>query len=545
MLNILDIPDQYFFVWDRARHEAIEYALAAIEELRKTDTEKGRADLKEQITPVFGFRMAEKLHQKGLPVIEEALKEKEERQRHLKRHLEDRFQAAARKAAELYPTDFDETEVRRDAVFYTAARSGLMAISDALGYGLDWECVSGEISSGQRLDRYLPQELVRDVVALLPHAVLFNKHRDELFSRLKSYGLSEEKLAEVRRALPDPTDLDKLGLHEEQRCEVEGLLEKCAKGESEFSEEFGRLSERLHLDDEHSKELKNKLKKVVKGSAFGLAKSLNGLQQGRVDENVLARTYRCVSARLFIPLGAEAAALGRWEYNISHVHVQKLRQTNMLKVYFHGREGIPQNLMRFVQLDETSKWAGSAYRALLDPILRPGAETLGLYIGHFLFGHGSEKQNQVAYCSGQSKGREWFLDLLEKIGKLEIDPSKQGRNNQDIARQFGREQDYRGTSEIYTIPQHFVVLAYYGLEQSRQKEEPQIAKAALFGLFCDRFCKDKRGGHVNLKLEYEDDIRRMAYLLGLSMSKGSMEGNKLRVHIKNYEIVGYNPNSQS
>lgn len=61
VINILDIPDQYFFVWDRARHEAALDSLEFVSKLETDDTEEKRGEMQKRITPVVGFREAERL----------------------------------------------------------------------------------------------------------------------------------------------------------------------------------------------------------------------------------------------------------------------------------------------------------------------------------------------------------------------------------------------------------------------------------------------------------------------------------------------------
>src|SRR3989338_7906562 len=162
MINILEILDQYFFVWDRARHEAAIDGLELVGDIEREDSAEKRERLHQRIVSVVGFRQAEKLKAAKPEEVREALQAVRERQQYLKGYLEERFEAARQRAAARYPDPevFGEQEVRRDAAFYTLARSGLMVISDALIGGSDWEIISGEISNGQRLDSYLPSEII-------------------------------------------------------------------------------------------------------------------------------------------------------------------------------------------------------------------------------------------------------------------------------------------------------------------------------------------------------------------------------------------------
>ncbi|MBI4171071.1 MAG: hypothetical protein HY514_05200 [Candidatus Aenigmarchaeota archaeon] len=543
-INILDIPDQYFFVWDRERHEAIEYSLLAIEELKKepkkAETENDRAALKDQITPVFGYRQAEKLWQKDLADIEEALGEKEKRQKQLKQYLEGRLLAAASRAAKIYPDSFGEADRRRDAAFYPAARSGLMAIARAAGHELEWELLAGELADGKRLDSYLPQAFITDVLDFLPQALLFNKYRDELKSRLKSYGVANEQVAEIDRNLLQAIDL--AGIEEEQRQDIENLLEECAVREKDFLEEFDRLKTKLQLDEERAGQLKGKLKKVVRGSTFRLAKAVQGLQYGRVDERILNQTYRTQNNFTWLPLGAELAKLGLKEHDVDHVHTRNARYVNeILTNYLSGEHKMPQSLIKYLQIDVVSNWGTSGVPIpLLDPMLQPDSETVGSYIGYFLFGHGSFHGTRFFYFPCQ-KDREWFLDLLEQAGTLAREPGKNERSSKEFATRFGIACNYERIYQCYYVPAQFATLAHYALEKFGKQEDPALAKAALFGLLMDRYYanKKRRGVTLSLKPEYEEDIRRMAQLVGVEMSGGYVHGNKLRVYVRNPEVVGY------
>ena len=53
MINILDIPDQYFLVWDGERHEAIKDSLDLVATLRTEDTEERREFFKTTIKISF------------------------------------------------------------------------------------------------------------------------------------------------------------------------------------------------------------------------------------------------------------------------------------------------------------------------------------------------------------------------------------------------------------------------------------------------------------------------------------------------------------
>ncbi|MBI4170495.1 MAG: hypothetical protein HY514_02285 [Candidatus Aenigmarchaeota archaeon] len=550
MINILEIPDQHFFVWDKERHESIGYSLLTIEELKKepkkADTEKGRAALKEHITPVFGYRQAEKLWQEGLADIEEVLGEKKKQQKQLKQYLEGRFLAAARRAAKIYPRTFGEAERRRDAAFYPAARSGLMAITSAAGHELEWESLAGELADGKRLDSYLPQPFIKDVLAILPQALLFNKYRDELKSRLRSYGMANEQVAKIDRKLPHALDLallDLAFLEEEQRQQVENLLEECAVREKDFLEEFDRLKTKLKLDEEQAGQLKDKLKKVVSGSTFRLAKAVQGLQYGRIDEGILSQRYRTQSSFIWLPLGAELSKLELKEHDIDHVHTRNARyMSEILTTYISGKQSIPQKLINYLQIEDASKWCQSKKTIpLLDPKLQPDSKTLGSYIGYFLFGHGSLNEN-TSFYSPRKKDREWFLDLLEQAGTLAREPAKSERYSRDVAARFGVVTKSERTSQRFYVPVQFATLAHYALEKFREQADPELAKAALFGLLSDRYYdkRNRRGGCVFLKPEYEDVIRSMAQLVGLSISEGCTHRNKLSVYVRNPECIGYN-----
>ncbi len=538
MINILDIPDQYFFVWDRARHEAAINGLEFVAGLEKEDSDEKRVELEKRITPVVGFRQAERLKTAKLEEVREALQAVRERQQYLKGYLEQKFEAARQRAAAKYsdPEAFGKQEVRRDAVFYTLARSGLMIISNVLVEAEDWERVSGEIANGESLDRYLPSEIVGLTRDLLPRAILFNEQRDELKAALRSYGLGDDQLRQLDRALPDAISLD---LPEQQMEQVNTMLERCVSSEADFEMEFSGLTEQLQLDQQESQELKQKLKKVVKGSAFRLAKGLDALRNGRVDEGVLLNAYKTSTIIPWYPLGYDIAGLGVMEHDVEHVHTRNSRYRATLLNYLYAMIGIPTKVIKMLSIDNVSSWTTPGAPKILDPHTQFNSEYVGKLIGYFLFGHGITYSSDVlVYRPCRKKSREQFLDMLAQLGKLQWEPSYTVSSSRDVAKRFGRESKSSTTSEVYLVPNQFLELARIGFQRLEVNEDPEMIKSALKCWLEDR---SNRHMHVGIKPEYEGVIRRMAQTVGLGLSEGQDSFNKRRVYVRNPEIVGYRP----
>ena len=547
MVNIFNIPEQYFFVGDTERQEAIQDSLETLASLKLRDTEEYREVLREQIKLVSGFRKAERLAYERISTLEELLLESKKRQQYLQRHLGERFHEAARKAAMNYPTNFGEMEVKRDAVFYTLARSGVMAIAESAGYKLDWEDVSRDILGGNRLEHHLNQRFIEDVVQFLPYAIMFNKHRDELKARLQSYGI---EIPDIDKILPKPIDLAALNLREEQKQYAEELLEKCLAHEEKFLQQFEQITERLKLNEEKSKNLEQRLKKVVKGSTFRLANGLSQLQYGRVDDGVLSPKYLRSLIYSWFPLAVEFTKLGLKENNVEHVHTGNARYASMIDGnYLHTIRGLATKVINYINIYDVSRWCpGGGGFSILDPILKPESKTLGLFIGYLLFGPGGEfgeigETRHIYHYFPINKDRKWFLDLLERIGVMSRDIYIGKTPVKEIANRLDRKTDSKRIAESYIVPKQFYSLALYALENSRKQEDIELAKAALFGLLDDRSSKAQKGKGVyaGLKLEYEEDIRRMAQLVGLKMSEGFTDFNKKRVYVSNPEVVGYQP----
>ncbi len=544
MINILEIPDQYFFVWDRARHEAALDGLELVSKLANEDTEEEREILKHRITPVVGFRQAEKLKEARPEEVREALQAVRERQQYLKGYLEERFETARQRAAARYPEPevFGGQEVRRDAAFYTLARSGLMLISDALMGGSDWEQISGEISNGERLERYLPNQIIELTRDLLPRAILFNEQRDELKAVLRSYGLGDEQLRQLDRALPEAINLD---LPENQREQVNTMLERCVETETDFEREFGGLAQQLQLGQQESQELKKKLKKVVKGSAFRLARGLDGLRNGMVDEGVLISSYKVRTILKWYPLGEEISRLGLKEDDRDHVHSRNSRYASLvLSSWLDAEKSMPINLINSLGIEDVSCWCThSGSINTLDPRLDISPNTLGRYIGHFLFGKGYVGKNEnLQYSPTKIRDRDWFLDLLEELGNLTSDPSTRENPLKRVHQVFGRESDTQGTVKRYSVPRRILDLTRYALECYRKDPNPTMAAVSLESWMAERLSRSYgKAIELSMKPEYETDIRRMCEQVGLNISSGLIRWNKKVVYVRNPEIVGYRP----
>ncbi|MBI4163624.1 MAG: hypothetical protein HY512_02065 [Candidatus Aenigmarchaeota archaeon] len=536
MINILEIPGQYFFVWDRTRHEAAINGLKLVEDIESEDSAKNRERLHQRIVPVVGFRQAERLKDAKPEEVRETLQVVRERQQYLKGYLEERFETGASRAGTRYPENFGEQEVRRDAVFYTLTRSGLIVISDALGEQTDWEKASGEILNGERLDRYLPPEVTEITQDLLPRAILFNQQRNDLKSRLREYGLSDDQLRQLDKALPNVVNLD---LPEEQKQQAQVLLQRCIGPEADFEREFGRLTEQLQLDQQEATELKQKLKKVVRGSAFRLARGLYGLKNGRIDDGALNSFYTTGSIHKWFGLGRDISELGLTELDIDHVHTRNVRYvTSIINNHLSGWNGLPTKLIEHLGIEDASSWH-TQRNTFLDPVLEPDPETLGLYVGHFLFGHGSATTGSY---SPKDKGREQFLDLLERSGKLNKDLYVNTKTSGEISEDFRKQiKNPDKVVKKYTVPLQIFRLAKHALERCQDRE---FYMSALRGWLVDRYTPERRclGGGITMKRNYEDLIRTMASVVGLNVSDGyEMSERSKHVYVRNPEIVGYRP----
>ncbi|GEM_PF-3508476 len=539
--NLLDVPDQYFVVYDRDRHNAITDSIIFLNQLGEADSDdqEKMLELKEKITPVFGFREAENILDVnfGFDHIIDYLKEKEHRQIDLKIYLERKIEDAARRAAANYPSDFKKIEIKRDAVFYTAARSGLSAIAEVIGQKVDWENTAGEICSGTRLDKFLSPSLVEDVIGFLPYAILFNGHRDELKQRLQHYGIKERHAVAVVEKLPKQVELLGLNLSSEQMKSVENLIKACAVDQRGFDKEFDLLVENHRIDKGKAKSLKRRLERVVKGSTFLLAKSLSGLKRGVVSEDVLSRAYTRDRACHFYALGAKLSQLGLKTYDIDHVHTDNARYMDIIYSTYLPGNGIPQVVIKELGIEDISSWyTYSNSIPLLDPKTQIDSITLGLYIGLFLFGWGHSKTGELHYYSTKRK-QDSLISLLERTGKLSRKPG--------VSKTLANTQEGTKIQEYSAIPVQFGHLAKYGLEKGSQDRE--LAIAALRVLFEDKATgyasqySDSRTLWIDVKPEYADVIKEMAKLTGITLTPSSASASRIHASVKDPELVGYIP----
>ncbi len=525
-INILKIPDQYFFVWDRKRHEAALDGLKIVERMKSEDTEESRNRLHGLLVPSVGFREAEKLRDSRPENVRDALEPVRERQIQMKAYLEKRFEEARKKADNKRPEDFNQKELARGAVFYTMSRSCLVTISETLLGSSDWEKIAGEVSIGSSLSSYLPRDVTDVVRNVLPYAIVFNKRRQELRERLYSLGMNSEGLDILNSLLPKTWEPD---MPEEQRQEIERLLESCIRGEVDLNQRIDEIGKKFNVD---AKDLKKKVRNVIKGSVR-LAKSLNGLEYGKVDEGILGPGYK--AAADWFGIGKEVSALGLNEYDIDHVHTKILRYGNRIQNWLSGDQGLSTQLLEHFGIEDVTSWHTSQL-PILDPRINPDDETLGLYVGHFLFGSTSQTRTGFSY-SPKTKTREWFLDLLEKSGKLERGTYIQSMTSGMIAKRFDREsKNPDKVIEIYRLPTQFVKLAEYALGNCSSQE---FYRAALRAWLEDRaFVRDK-GCSAIMKPEYEGVIREFSNRTGLSVSNGWDHYKKKMACVKNLDSVGY------
>ncbi len=527
MTNILDIPDQQFYVWDRVRHEAARDGLEFLSGLEKEDDDQKRDELEKRIQPAVGFRQAEKLRDAKPEEVREVLQSVRERQIQMKAYLEERFETAASRINARFPEDFGEQEVRRNAVFHTLSRSGTILIADSFGQR-DWEEISDRVRDGNQLDNYLPREIVENILDLLPYALVFNKQRAELKDKLRSY-LTAEQLENLDRKLPKLPDLPE---------EANQMVERCIKSEVDFEKEFAQLASNLKLSPEKAEELENRLKKVVQGSVR-LARSLDGLRFGRADEEILDPPYRTKSRYKWFGLGKEIAGLRLAEYDIDHVHTRNSRYVaSIIASWLSGKGGLPTKLLEYLGIEDVSSWH-TRQNKFLDPVLEPDPETLGLYTGHFLFGNGF-MSGISGYYSPKDKRREWFLNLLERAGRLEEDLSIQSTTSGKIAKRFSIQiQNPDKVVEMYIVPVQIFRLAKYAIERC---QDEGFYRAALRGWLVDRYSQfsGQKGGLTRMKKEYEDKIKEMASAVGLNLSRwGDSNQRRSRVYVNNPEVVGY------
>lgn len=536
MINILDIPDQYFFVYDRERHEEAVDGLRAVDELFLGDTQEAREKIHKRLIPVIGFREAEALVQRDAERMKERLEEVVEKQLHLKAYLEQKFAMAAQRAARAYPEDFGDREVRRDAVFYTLSRAGLAVIGDFVRGETDWEKVAERISNGEQLERFLPSKIIRDVVALLPCAILFNEQRAELTAQLKQYNADLAK--KVERALPRPVEFNQLDLPKGLEQQIMQLLRGCIKQGETFLRGVDSLAERLELDEEAAAELTGRLKRVVRGSTFRLARGLEELRHGRVDECVLSPDYSARSRKKWMPLAVELAKAGCVRrHDIEHVHTKNSSYLQTIYGWLRGRDAFSTRALQILDVGEVSGWSGEGSK-LLDP-QKVTERTAGLYVGYFLFGRGNQscrkKRNlrTLSYYM-REKSEEWFFDTLERTGTLVTRPS------------LGETMTGFGyVCRVHTIPIQFLGIAEYALETMTTETLETFRKTALQGWLEDnvRCVHVRKSGtlsmQTSIRSEYEGVIRQMAKAVGLNISRGSVRGNRVDVHVRNPEIVGY------
>jgi hypothetical protein len=528
-INILKIPDQYFFVWDRKRHEAVLNGINLVQRIKSEDTEESRNRLYDLLVPSVGFREAERLRDANTDDVRDVLEHVRERQVQMKAYLEERFETAKQKANNSRHEEFNKQEYNRNSIFYTISRTGLTIISDALLGKSDWEAVSVGMVSGERLDRYIPEEIIDIVTNILPFAIVFNERRQELRKVLESLGIEQPEISRVESKLPN---IKELNLPDEQKQETERLLESYIRREKDFNQVVGQLDRRFGIE---TKELKGRLKRVIRGSGFKLARALYGLRFGNIEKGVLSPGYK----NDFYGLGEEIAHIGLDEKRVEKVHTRNARYGDaIITSWLSGKQGMPTKMLTHLGIDQVCKWHTNHF-TFLDPITDIDDETAGLYVGHFLFGSGYISSNSRFY-SPKDKSREWFLNLLENIGKMRGDISISSQTSGEIAKRRGIEiRNPDRVIEQYYVPLQFVRLAEYALDNC---SSPEFYRAALRGWLTDR--TQGSSSQFSMKPEYEYIIREMSKSVGLHMSDGFAHDKKLRVRVRNPEVVGYiDPNS--
>ena len=543
MINILNIPRQHFFVYDRRRHDAAVYGARHLDTLRGDDTESNRLVLRDEyLSPVVGFRQAERLYTAPLGELKDVFAEHAAKQARMKSYLESRFSEAARKAAKRRPEGFAKREVVRDAAFYTLTRSGIAAIAEAAGENADWERAATELANGERLKEKLRNDVVREALELMPSALLFADRRRELYGQLEAMGMDAASMEKIMATMPETIDFRSFGISEEQKPAVRSFLERYRSAGEGFDAGFERLSGSLDLDAAARRTLRKRLQKIVSGSLYTLSQGVEELQQGRADERVLSRTYRTGRFLSYYPLGSELSMLGLRKYDVDHVHTIVAGCTENAIKCLQGDAGMPTKVVRDIQAEKATRWSGKRIN-LLDPAIEVSNGTAGNYVGHFLFGHGKSPHHSVAYAL-RSMTRGQFFDLLETTGILDKEPCLLETSGEDLAGKFGISLSSNRSYNSYLVPAQFVHLARASLSEWKEHGNEAIARNALLTWLEERSWRagqGRRARFASVKPEYQDVMRDMASAVGLNIGSGKRFNNKIHVYVSNPEQVGFVP----
>jgi len=536
-LRLLEIEgSNYFSIYSLDVNRKLR---SIISETQRELSDERLEQLREDLGECIGYRTAQKLT--TIDEMREVAQEERSRlvrnKLFLGRFLSEAARIAKEKVDEEDP-NFTRREIRKNAIYHTLTRSGILVLPKVLGQDIDDEQATNDIFQHRKdLRDYLPDGFSEDMVDLLTESMVDDLRRKEFLYELRNrFRLTEDQVRKVE----DTLYFSKLGPLEDLLTEIEKfvgnverfkpLIHKLFLDRENFDTRRKYLCDRLQLDPRTLQLLEAELKKRYRGigdsQPFRIGRALRDLYRGnRNVDDVLSR-YMLTSQHL-IPLSKLLFEVGFTRMDIQHFHLPIARYSHHIKSNWGiGNGSMPQRILLFLSeltgedpSDSIIRWTffGGISTHIIHPSTNYSDEVLGKLFGHFVL------SQDPPYYSLYRRSEEETTDLIEGIGKL---PKKLGVFEiPDIG--------YRGVK----LPDQLLNILQTIENRSEIYLSREFALEAFKALVDERVLKD-RPHMITIPTSYDALVKQLAEVLRLNIEYSSIQRKRRDVIIRNPEVFG-------
>jgi len=538
-LKLLDIEgENSFSIYDKG----IDNKLKNISFIAQQDLPEERIEpLKKDLEECIGYKTAQKLTTSDQ--IREAAQEEREVLLRNKLFLKRFIAYATRIASERVGREdhtYARRELRRDAIYHTLTRSGILVLSEAFGQEIDEEKAAQDIHlHNKTLQDYLPQDFSQEMLNLLNESMIDNLKRQEFLSELKNrFGLRDEQLAEIDNSIffSRTQSLDELvTLMESHVGSVEmyrSLIYDLFYERGNFDRKWQNLANRFQIDSANLQVLENELRKRHKGIStsqpFRIGRALNDLYRGNTSiDSVLSR--HIIEGQDLYPLVKLLPEIGFKRLDVQHFHTTTSTHASQLKSqWVIGNSSMPQKILLYLAdltgedpNDYINRWSiRGGGSALLHPTHNYSDNILGELFGHFILGQ------YAPHYSLFNNSEDDAINLIEKTGRL----SRRLEITEIL-------QDYGGFYRGIRTPAQLVNILDTIKNKPKIYQTEEFAEEAFKALVKER-SQSQKPHLVTIPTEYDSLVKELAGIIGLDILYGRVQTLRRDVSIRNPERFG-------
>lgn len=488
------VGENYFAIFPKEKYDIALSIAARANHLQSEISASKEAEaqligLQRELSECIGITEAEKLD--SFARIEEAAWEEYSRLEKVKEFHTHFFQQAievAKSRVQDRCPKFDlEEELRRDSIFHTLARSGILIISRYLGMDVKEEDVTEAILRGDGIERYLPKGFSEDDIKLFVLGMQNSVKRNEFLDSLKvRYGLNEEQIGQIK------------------------------------------------------KDLQRRFKNVGHSQPVRIGKGAMDLWRGKIDPNYILRSTYLTKSHY--PLAFLITQLPIEGYDVPRFHTSIANYVNYLATaLLTGSNGIHQEMLKFLSeltgingFEHVTVW-GAKYD-LIHPIREIPDDVWGHVYGMML----ARLSNRDKFTL-HNINAEGLQAQIERLGRLDKKLKIYSRktSSDELNRIFDEEGRHGKTYETNKtdMPRQVVNLIN---SVKLQEVSPEFANHALNSYAMLRGYKHggyKHGEGYDLYiLHAEDTVRALGSRAGVNISEGFLTGRILTVYMSNLKI---------